>query len=173
MASAVSRIRQLFCCCAGCMRAISVSNAVSIHASHFAQSRQGGRDGLPLRCYRLHCVATCAGNCAWQLAQQHKDFSAMPQIYDRISDLIGDTKLLRLVKLQPDGVEVLAKAEFLNPGGSIKDRPMRQILDAAQANGTLPPAQRSSKRQAVTPEYPLRCSVLSAATPASSSCPKT
>lgn len=63
----------------------------------------------------------------------------MPQIYDRISDLIGDTKLLRLVKLQPDGVEVLAKAEFLNPGGSIKDRPMRQILDAAQANGTLPP----------------------------------
>lgn len=60
-------------------------------------------------------------------------------IYDRLSDLIGSTPLLRLQRLAPAGIELLAKAEFLNPGGSIKDRPVREILDAAEARGDLQP----------------------------------
>lgn len=60
-------------------------------------------------------------------------------IVDRISDLIGGTPLVRMSRLAPAGVELLAKAEFLNPGGSIKDRPVRSIVDAAEARGELQP----------------------------------
>lgn len=60
-------------------------------------------------------------------------------VVDRLSDLIGNTPTLRLSHLAPAGVELFAKAEFLNPGGSIKDRPMREILDAAEARGELRP----------------------------------
>ncbi len=60
-------------------------------------------------------------------------------IVNRLSDLIGNTPTLRLSQLAPAGMELFAKAEFLNPGGSIKDRPMREILDAAEARGELQP----------------------------------
>jgi cysteine synthase A len=49
-----------------------------------------------------------------------------------ILDLIGNTPLLWL-----EGEEVLAKAEFLNPGGSIKDRVALAMLTAAQRQGRL------------------------------------
>ncbi|MSP91125.1 MAG: cysteine synthase A [Myxococcales bacterium] len=55
----------------------------------------------------------------------------------RVSDLIGNTPLVRLDRLAPVGVEVAAKVEFLNPGGSIKDRPVREMLDAAERRGDL------------------------------------
>ena len=45
---------------------------------------------------------------------------------DFLESQIGNTPLLRLRNLArdlPAGVEVLAKAEYLNPGGSVKDRP--------------------------------------------------
>ena len=63
----------------------------------------------------------------------------MSRIVDNLAELIGNTPLLRLSDLAPAGVEVLAKCEFLNPGGSIKDRPIREMLDAAQERGDLQP----------------------------------
>lgn len=58
---------------------------------------------------------------------------------DRVVDLVGNTPLLRLRKVAahtPD-VEVYVKLEFMNPGGSVKDRPaLRMIQDAIQ-NGKL------------------------------------
>ncbi len=54
---------------------------------------------------------------------------------------IGNTPLLRLARLAgvPRGVEILAKAEWFNPGGSVKDRPiLRMILDA-EREGLLGP----------------------------------
>jgi cysteine synthase A len=60
-------------------------------------------------------------------------------ILTRTSDLVGNTPLVRLHRLQPDGVEVVAKVEFLNPGGSIKDRPVREMFDAAERRGVLRP----------------------------------
>jgi len=60
-------------------------------------------------------------------------------IVDRVSDCIGNTPLVRLSGLAPAGVDLIAKAEFLNPGGSIKDRPVREILDAAERRGELRP----------------------------------
>jgi cysteine synthase A len=51
---------------------------------------------------------------------------------DNILDLIGRTPLLRL-----KGENVYAKAEFLNPGGSIKDRVARAMLEGAERDGRL------------------------------------
>ena len=62
-------------------------------------------------------------------------------------DLIGDTPLLRLASsLAPElevegegGPLVLAKIEYLNPGGSVKDRIAIRMIDAAEAEGLLKP----------------------------------
>jgi len=53
---------------------------------------------------------------------------------DNILDLIGNTPLLRL-----KGENIYAKAEFLNPGGSIKDRVALAMLDGAERDGRLRP----------------------------------
>ena len=52
-------------------------------------------------------------------------------------DLIGDTPL---VKLRNENI--VAKAEFLNPGGSIKDRVALAMIEAAERNGTLKPGMK-------------------------------
>jgi cysteine synthase len=60
----------------------------------------------------------------------------------RYGDLIGNTPLLDLTHLaspQVDGVRVLAKAEFMNPGFSIKDRIASHILSEAEKEGVLKP----------------------------------
>jgi cysteine synthase A len=53
---------------------------------------------------------------------------------DNILELIGNTPLLRL-----RGERIFAKAEFLNPGGSIKDRVAAAMLEAARRDGKLGP----------------------------------
>jgi cysteine synthase A len=53
---------------------------------------------------------------------------------DNILDLIGNTPLIRLA-----GESIFAKAEFLNPGGSIKDRVARAMLEGAERDGRLKP----------------------------------
>lgn len=58
---------------------------------------------------------------------------------------LGNTPLLRLNRVTigiSDQVQVLAKAEWFNPGGSIKDRPAMNILRTAIANGQLGPGTR-------------------------------
>lgn len=56
-----------------------------------------------------------------------------------VVDLIGGTPLVRLAKLEPPGVELWAKCEFCNPGGSVKDRPALQMVrDAIQAGRLTP-----------------------------------
>jgi len=53
---------------------------------------------------------------------------------DTILDLIGNTPLVRL-----KGEDIFAKAEFLNPGGSIKDRVALAMLEGAERDGRLKP----------------------------------
>ena len=53
---------------------------------------------------------------------------------DNILDLIGNTPLIRL-----KGENIFAKAEFLNPGGSIKDRIALAMLEGAERDGRLKP----------------------------------
>ncbi|QBX54594.1 cystathionine beta-synthase [Nocardioides seonyuensis] len=57
-------------------------------------------------------------------------------------DLIGNTPLVRLnqtLDLPGDGPLVLAKVEYLNPGGSVKDRIATRMIEAAEASGALQP----------------------------------
>jgi cysteine synthase A len=57
-----------------------------------------------------------------------------------ITDLIGNTPLIRLNRLSDlTGCEILGKAEFMNPGGSIKDRAALSIVQSARASGALKP----------------------------------
>jgi cysteine synthase B len=57
----------------------------------------------------------------------------------RLRSAIGRTPLLRLERLVPNGpdVEIYAKAEFLNPGGSVKDRAALAIFDDGERRGAL------------------------------------
>jgi cysteine synthase len=56
------------------------------------------------------------------------------------SGTIGETPLIRLTGPSDEtGCNILAKAEFLNPGGSVKDRAALFIIDAAEKSGALPP----------------------------------
>jgi cysteine synthase B len=60
-----------------------------------------------------------------------------PPRLESIIDAVGNTPLLRLRNLEPEGVELYAKLEFANPGGSVKDRAARQIFLDAIARGEL------------------------------------
>ncbi len=56
--------------------------------------------------------------------------------------IVGHTPLIRLRRITrdlPPGVEVLAKAEHLNPGGSVKDRPALAMILAGERDGKLQP----------------------------------
>ena len=63
------------------------------------------------------------------------------QVYDSLSELVGDTPLLRLrsVTRGIPGSQVLAKVEYFNPGGSVKDRIALRMIAAAEASGQLRP----------------------------------
>ncbi|CAN7549580.1 cysteine synthase A [Trinickia sp. LjRoot230] len=63
----------------------------------------------------------------------------MPAL-DGFTGAIGNTPLLRLGKLSAEtGCEILGKAEFMNPGGSVKDRAARYIIEDAERRGALRP----------------------------------
>jgi len=62
--------------------------------------------------------------------------------YDRITDLIGATPLLKLTNYMADhklGAAVYGKLEYFNPAGSVKDRIAKAMIDEAQAKGVLKP----------------------------------
>ena len=61
-------------------------------------------------------------------------------IRQSFSDTVGNTPLIRLNTFSDEtGCEILGKAEFLNPGGSVKDRAARGILDDFERKGLLRP----------------------------------
>ena len=61
-------------------------------------------------------------------------------IRDGFTDTIGNTPLIRLAKASEiTGCEILGKAEFLNPGGSVKDRAALFIIEDAEKKGLLAP----------------------------------
>ena len=58
-------------------------------------------------------------------------------LIDSVLQAVGKTPLVRLTKMSSGNV--LAKAEFLNPGGSIKDRVGKHIIEVAEKEGTIKP----------------------------------
>jgi len=64
----------------------------------------------------------------------------MARIYDDVTQLVGNTPLVRLNRLtEGAGATVVGKLEFYNPASSVKDRIGVAIVDAAEASGELPP----------------------------------
>lgn len=66
----------------------------------------------------------------------------MSRIYTSADQLIGNTPLLRLTNLERElnlGAKLLAKLEFFNPAGSVKDRVAKAMIDQAEADGMLKP----------------------------------
>ncbi|MDE3721757.1 MULTISPECIES: cystathionine beta-synthase [Nocardiopsis] len=65
------------------------------------------------------------------------------RVYDSLIDLVGNTPLVRLRKvtegLGPNAPTVLAKVEYFNPGGSVKDRIALRMVEAAEKSGELKP----------------------------------
>jgi len=64
----------------------------------------------------------------------------MPRTYPTVLELVGNTPLVRLQRMT-DGIEatVIAKLEYLNPGGSVKDRIGLRMIEAAEREGKLKP----------------------------------
>jgi [CysO sulfur-carrier protein]-thiocarboxylate-dependent cysteine synthase len=61
-------------------------------------------------------------------------------VYNSITELIGETPIVDVSQLSPNPrVRLLAKLEGGNPAGSVKDRIARQMIDEAEADGTLRP----------------------------------
>ena len=64
------------------------------------------------------------------------------ECFDSIIDAIGDTPLVRVKRVvpeRPDGPLLLAKVEYLNPGGSVKDRIALRMIEQAEKKGLLKP----------------------------------
>ncbi|CAO5165041.1 putative cystathionine beta-synthase MT1108 [Frankia sp. AiPs1] len=62
------------------------------------------------------------------------------QVFDHVVDLVGDTPLVRLTPtIAESSAPVLGKLEYLNPGGSVKDRVALTMVAAAEASGDLRP----------------------------------
>jgi cystathionine beta-synthase len=64
----------------------------------------------------------------------------MAREYPTVLELVGSTPLVRLQRIVPPGAAtVLAKLEYLNPGGSVKDRIGIKMIEAAERDGKLRP----------------------------------
>ncbi|CAM3658548.1 MULTISPECIES: cysteine synthase A [Saccharibacillus] len=64
----------------------------------------------------------------------------MAKVVNSITDLIGDTPLVRLNRIVPeDSAEIYLKLEYQNPGASVKDRIAISMVEAAEADGRLKP----------------------------------
>ncbi|MCG8370950.1 MAG: pyridoxal-phosphate dependent enzyme, partial [Proteobacteria bacterium] len=61
--------------------------------------------------------------------------------YNSILDTVGNTPLVRLNKLGPEGVNVWVKIEAFNPMGSVKDRMALAMIEDAERSGALKPGQ--------------------------------
>ena len=67
------------------------------------------------------------------------DLSSL-RVAEDISDLVGETPVLHLRKMVPPGIaDIYVKLEYLNPGGSIKDRAALGMISRAEKEGTLKP----------------------------------
>lgn len=66
----------------------------------------------------------------------------MARIVNNVTDLIGDTPLVRLNRLVPeDSAEIYVKLEYQNPGASVKDRIALSMIEVAEQQGLIKPGE--------------------------------
>ena len=58
-------------------------------------------------------------------------------IFDDLLSSIGDTPIIKIKNIAPANINVYVKAEYFNPGGSVKDRLALNIIEKAENNGEL------------------------------------
>ncbi len=101
-----------------------------------AVAAQLHRAGLPVTIYTDDPAAPEAGIDVRRIADRGSPMEAA----DSLVDLVGNTPLVRLDRIGRDlSCHLLAKLEYLNPGGSVKDRPAVAMIDAAESEGKLGP----------------------------------
>lgn len=84
---------------------------------------------------------------------QKNNLINMSNIKDNLLQLIGKTPLVRLSNIYKDeyGTEIIAKVEYFNPGGSVKDRAAYAMIEAAETSGKLKKMVQSLNLQAGIP----------------------
>ena len=109
------------------------------------RSRSGSSPGSPPRASWPRS-RSCATRRSSRRARRSSDglepipFAPVSDRYPTILELVGATPIVRLDKLSPrDGAQILAKLEYLNPGGSVKDRIGLPMIEAAEREGKLRP----------------------------------
>jgi cystathionine beta-synthase len=99
-------------------------------------ARQLHRAGLPVTIYCDDPIDADPGIAVESLTDPGPPIEAASSLID----LIGDTPLVRLDRMGRDlSAQLFAKLEFLNPGGSVKDRPALFMVQAAERDGRLRP----------------------------------
>ncbi|MFD1344357.1 cysteine synthase A [Litorisediminicola beolgyonensis] len=63
------------------------------------------------------------------------------RLYNDVVETVGNTPVIRLNRIAPEGVTVYVKAEFFNPAASVKDRLALSIIETAERDGSLRPGQ--------------------------------
>jgi cysteine synthase A len=67
--------------------------------------------------------------------------TAMKKRFDSILDTVGNTPIVRINRLAPEGVNLYVKIEAFNPLGSVKDRLALAVIEAGEKSGKLKPGQ--------------------------------
>ena len=65
----------------------------------------------------------------------------MTKIYNNVRETIGNTPIIKINKLAPDGVNIYVKVESFNPMASVKDRLALGVIEDAEKRGELKPGQ--------------------------------
>jgi len=63
------------------------------------------------------------------------------RLFQSVLDTVGDTPVIRVNNLAPDGMAIYVKAEFFNPASSVKDRLALNIIEHGERSGALRPGQ--------------------------------
>src|SRR5260370_7419488 len=86
-------------------------------------------------------MATTGHIAASPLESKSREAAQPGRAGESLLDRIGNTPLLRLARVGREfpNVEFCAKAEWFNPGGSVKDRPALSMIHAGLAKGALKP----------------------------------
>jgi threonine dehydratase len=78
-------------------------------------------------------------NVSWHRGREVE--GSMGRKYQSILETIGNTPVVRINRLAPQGVNLFVKIEAFNPLGSVKDRLALGVIEAAEKSGELKPGQ--------------------------------
>src|ERR1700733_13821440 len=87
------------------------------------------------------------GHCPWPPDARHYRRrthywrTGMGRKYQNVLETIGNTPVVRINRLAPQGVNLFVKIEAFNPLGSVKDRLALGVIEAAEKSGELKPGQ--------------------------------